>query len=263
MSAIRILIATPCTGETVTTEYLRTVVKIGAEAKRLNPSFDFDLLTISMADIYKARNYLAAQFIRHARFTHLLFVDSDMGFEPRLIEKMLRYDKPFTAAFYPFRKIDMARFHETSRKVDESGLAERLALDFVSAASIVGERRAEGGVAYRVDEGFVRTKEIGTGVMLLKREVFEKLRDAYPDLMGPPNQSPYDQLGVSEPVHQCFTSLRTDDGRYLSEDISFCWRWDRCGGQIWACVDEEITHFGQKAYKGAYIDRLKHGMFQT
>ncbi len=242
---------------------MHTILKLKDYAHSETSDFAFRTITVSFSDIYKSRNFLAAAFMADKSATHLLFVDADMGFEPSLVRRMVRFDQPFVAALYPNRSMDRQRFHAVARTTDDAVLAERLALDFVKGESIVGESINGETPRYRVDRGFVRTKAIGTGVLLLKREVFTTLRDAYPSLLSPPNQSPYRQLGISEPVHQCFASLQLEDGNFLSEDISFCHRWNRCGGKIWACVDEDISHVGQKVYRSAYIDRMKHGMFQT
>ncbi len=239
------------------------MLKLQGHAYRPGSNFTLKFVTLSISDIYKARNALAAMFMADATATHLLFVDADMGFEPRLIDRMLQFDQPFTAALYPQRSLDARRYHEVARQVDDPVLAERLAVNFVTGQNVVGVSVEGGPPSYHVDRGFVRIKAIGTGLMLLRREVFTTLQDAYPELMSPPNQSPYRQLGTSEPVHQCFASLRQDNGNFLSEDVSFCHRWDRCGGKIWACVDEDVSHVGQRVFRSAYIDRMKHGMFQT
>ena len=260
---LKILIGTPCSGDVVTTAYLRTIIKLSAFASSCRPSFAWDLQTIAISDLHKARNFLAARFMADPSYTHLLFIDADMGFEPRLIGKMLQFDQPFTAALYPQRKIDMGRMYEASRRLDDPKLAECLALDFVSAAGVIGERRPDGRVAFHVDRGFVRIKSIGTGVMLLRREVFTTLREAHPELLTLSNQSPYKELGISDPVHQCFAAVQTVDNSFLSEDVSFCHRWDRCGGKIWACVDEPVSHVGQHVFHAAYIDRMRHDLMQS
>ena len=261
--AHRILIATPCSGESVTTEYLHTIVQLVGWSTRPSAGFSLNLLTLSLSDLHKARNYFAASFMKESTYTHLLFIDADQAFHPRLISKMLRLDQPFVAALCPFRTMDMRRFHELSRRFDDPALAERLSLDFVAAGSIVGESVDGGPPAFTVTDGFIRAKSVGAGVALLKREVFEKLRDGYPELMTRADQLPYSTLGITDPVHQCFAPLQGDDGSFLSEDMSFCRRWDKMGGKIYVCVDEEIAHVGRKVYRSSYIERMKHDLFQS
>ncbi|MGU3540848.1 hypothetical protein [Methylobacterium sp. A54F] len=254
------LVCTPCAGEMVTTTYFGAMLKLkghafGGRDVRISVS------CVSIADIYKVRNYFAAQFMGNPALTHLLFVDADMGFEPRLVERMLAFDKDVTAALCPFRRRDAARFHAMARRVDDPELAERLALDYVAGNDMVREGSPE-HPQYRVTDGFVRVNSIGTGIMLIRRAAFERLRAAYPDLTSPPNQSPYAAMGIAEPVHQCFSPHRAQDGNFLSEDKSFCHRWTAAGGEIWACVDEPIAHVGPSTFEGAYIDRMRAGLFQ-
>ncbi len=259
----RILVATPCSGEVVTTEYLHTIVKLIGESTRPSAGFSLSLLTISMSDLHKSRNHLAAAFMADPQNTHLLFIDSDQAFNPAMVSKMVKFDQPFVAALCPYRTMDMKRFHELSRRFEDAELAERLSLDFVSAGTLVGERVDGGPPVYRVKDGFIRAKAVGSGIALLKREVFDRLREAHPELWTPADQPPYSQLGITDPVHQCFAPLQIEGGNFLSEDMSFCRRWDKLGGQIWVCVDEDIVHIGRKVYKSAYIDRMKHDLFQN
>lgn len=258
-----ILVATPCSGELVTTEYLHTIVKLIGWSTNPSAGFSVSLLTLALSDLHKARNHLAAAFMAEPNHTHLLFIDADQAFRPALVSRMLKLDQPFVAALCPYRTMDMKRFHELSRRFDDPELAERLSLDFVSAGTLVGERVGDGPPVFRVRDGFIRAKAVGSGIALLKREVFERLRDAHPELWTPPDQPPYSQIGIKDAVHQCFAPLQIEGGNFLSEDMSFCRRWDNLGGQIWVCVDEDIVHVGRKAYRSAYIDRMKHDLFQN
>jgi hypothetical protein len=81
------------------------------------------------------------------------------------------------------------------------------------------------------------------------------MAEAYPELLAPATPR-YQVLGVRERVFQAFESLPDETGVHLSEDLSFCERWRRIGGEIWACVDETITHVGRMAFEGRYLDRL-------
>lgn len=261
MDPVRILICTPCVGESVTTTYVGSILKLQSHRFR-NRDVAFSFKFLSISDVYKSRNYFAALFMEKAVFTHLLFIDSDMGFEPQLIEKMLNFDKDLTAALCPYRERDPVKFHGVARKIDDPYLAERLSLDFVSGGDIVRAAGTPEDPQYRVTNGFVRVNSIGAGIMLVRRSVFERLRELYPDLIGPEQQMPYAKMGLTQRVHQCFSPVRTPDGNFLSEDKSFCARWTSSGGEIWACVDENIAHVGPSTYEGAYIERMRAGLFQ-
>ena len=85
--------------------------------------------------------------------------------------------------------------------------------------------------------------EIGTGFMLVKREVFPKMEQAYPQLRYKPDHVGQAHFDGSRYIHAYFdTIIDTKDSatgggsdRYLSEDYMFCQLWRKIGGQIWLC----------------------------
>ena len=78
----------------------------------------------------------------------------------------------------------------------------------------------------------------GTGFMLIKREVFEKIEEATPHLA---------HEEIDGPTHAFFdTSI--EEGVYLSEDYFFCKRWSEIGGDIWMDPTVKLKHHGTCAY---------------
>ena len=47
------------------------------------------------------RNYLLSVFLSAERFTHALFLDSDLSFQPEQFFRLLDFDEDFVAAVYP------------------------------------------------------------------------------------------------------------------------------------------------------------------
>ena len=43
--------------------------------------------------VTRARNTLVANFLDNDSFTHLLFIDADIGFEAKSLKRFLEYDK--------------------------------------------------------------------------------------------------------------------------------------------------------------------------
>jgi len=82
---------------------------------------------------------------------------------------------------------------------------------------------------------------LGTGFMLIKRSVFEKMIEE--------GATPYvDAIGLSpeENANQYdfFQCTIDSKGRYLTEDWSFCRRWRQLGGKIWADTKIALAHVG-------------------
>ena len=263
MPKANLFVATPTTDSTVTTEYFQSINGLIFASYKEGSTFNVSCIRTTMyAEVAKARNVLAAKFMEDERFTHLLFVDADMGFNPSLVARMLATDHPFVGALSPYKYVDPATQHRMARRFDDPRLADRLSLDFVAAEQIFNEGD-EVSPRIRVHDGFVRVHRIGTGITLLARSVFDAVQAAHPTLWSAPNSSFYAGVGIKGRVHQCFAGIQRPDGDMLSEDFSFCERWTSLGGEIWACVDEDIAHVGRRICKSAYIDRLRHNIIQT
>ena len=76
-----ILIGTPCYGGMVTEAYLRSSLALRKEF--LAAGIEHDWLTIANESlVQRARNVIAASFLRETSFDRLLFIDADIEFEP-------------------------------------------------------------------------------------------------------------------------------------------------------------------------------------
>jgi hypothetical protein len=178
------------------------------------------------ADIEDIRNlFVTAWYDGHPEFSHMLFVDADMGFEPELIRDFIRFDKPLMGVLYARRKMP---------------------------ASIVGTV-PEGHSVNDVVHGFIRATGLGCGVMLISREVITTMLEKMPELSDPIPSS----LAEATPdlkltrIIRAFDKIRHGNVR-LSEDMAFCHRWQQCGGEVWANVNHKISHIGPFDYHMRY-----------
>ncbi len=209
----------------------------------------FDFITLTGSDIGFTRNAMASLCLQDASYSHLLFIDSDMGFEPTLIEKMLRFDKPVVGVAYPVREFDrskmMALLEEGSpRDRVDAGTAVRHG---PRAARAIWRLYAgvQGGYRHYADQA---------------REVFAAIAEKLPHLLWQlgPGAPQYAAWGVRNQVLQCFTRTSNPAGLHAVEDFSFCAYWrNGCRGEIWACIDESITHMGTENFRGSYLQFMQ------
>ena len=268
-----ILIATPTGDEKLTSSYTVSLLRLYRTFAAQCPGVDFTVDISSGSDLPFLRNLFASRFLNDPSYTHLLFIDSDMGFSPNLIYKYLTLDKPFVGALCPSREYKFEGAKAALQHAADLDEFTALAVNYICAESLVSERAiGEGGVLdgtpdgagpkLRIENGVVRATRIGTGITMVTREVLDTIGRQHPDLLLKDGAKRYRDRGVDGPVIQCFTALANDDGEMFSEDISFCERWRRAGGEIWVCVDEPITHVGGQNYRGRYLDRMRKGLFQ-
>lgn len=251
----RILIATPVYDGTVTIEYMASVRD--AEAALAARGASSELRFTVGTELWKSRNLFASVVLADPGLTHLLFVDADMQFPPSAVARLLDSGKPFCGCLCPYRGQDLAELHRWCRALDEPERARNVAARYVGGDRLEVRRGADGGYGFAVEDGFVRAASLGCGLTLLHRSVFEAMSAAMPELLAPPYTNTPAAFDPGLRVLQGFSPFVDAGGTFLSEDISFCRRWrERCGGEIWACVDQEIGHVGRHVFRGRAADRL-------
>lgn len=218
----------------------------------------YSITTAQDSLISRSRNILAAKFLADKDATHLLFIDADIGYDCRDILRLLvaSKDKEIVTAAYPLKKINWDQVKiEVGRGTPASELAN-------SSVEFVNNFRQDTNGKVKVVGGMLEVLDAGTGFMLIKREAFLKLVDAYPEL-----KYEDDTGGVTEEekkwTYAFFNSyIDEKDKRFLSEDYGFCRYWQKIGGQVWVDPNIKLTHVGRMKYSGVLGETLgKIGKF--
>jgi hypothetical protein len=239
---IHLVVATPCFGGQVSSIYASSIF----ELQRVLRSKSNVQLKVLMRDgdalITRARANLMTMFLDDPTATHFLFVDADIGFEPDQVFRLIESGADVVAGVYPIKRVNW----EKARRAIETKRTDlpSASLDYVL------EINDPDHVA--VVNGFTRVRYAGTGFLMIRRHVFEKMC-AHPDhaslqffrehsldaLAGSPNRFA---------LFECMIDPKT--GTYLSEDFAFCKRWTDIGGEIWADLQSELDHVGPSVFHG-------------
>jgi hypothetical protein len=241
--AAHILIATPCYGGSLTSGYFLSVLQTMTAIMNTRPGVRISFFVLSNESlITRARNTCVAHFLASEDFTHLFFIDADIEFSPDVFLRVLDSDRDVACACYPQKVV---RWQHVAAK---------------AAASVCTERELrDAGLNYNVDvepgavaggDGFIKANYCGTGFMLIRRSVFDRLRPAYPEL-----KYVNDTLEIPEDrAHNWLffdTMLDPVTRQYLSEDYAFCRRWRDIGGEVWTHVSAPLTHMGMYRFEGS------------
>ena len=190
---------------------------------------------LSAADIAEVRNIVLTKWYDgHPEFSHLLFVDADMEFPVALVADMLGFGKPLMGCLYARRQWP---------------------------ATAVGRTFNQGSVDDIVD-GFIKVAGVGCGVMMIARHVVRTMIDKMPEILdseisGHPGADTL-QESQSKRLIRAFDPFVDERGVKLSEDLAFCERWRKCGGEVWANVNHLIGHIGPFNYAIRYADFLEN-----
>lgn len=236
-----LFVAVPTAAGMVRVETLSAIV-------RMTRAFQKHRISVTMAstshlEVALSRNLLVAEYLASGR-SHCLFIDDDMGFEPQVIGDMLAADRPFVGAFCPKRSLDLERFAKAYGAAVEAGAKDPLNTALAQSADFVGRPLRP------TKSRIVPAEQVGAGILLLRRDVFEtldRLDDTLPMIPDPRGGNP-----IKGYFDRVYLEKR---GGYLSEDHSFCHRWRiKAKGQVFAFAGRGITHNGNFSYKAALID---------
>ena len=206
MSKIHFL--TPCYGGNITEVCFSSYLGFTIMAMQNGINFQIDTLS-NESNVNRARNSCAAKFLS-GDCTHLMFVDADIQFNPQDILKLINHDKEIVGGIYPQKTLPPKMVVNTLNNGEQQG-------DLIEVGTL------------------------GTGFMLIKRSVFEKMIQA--------GATPYgDDIGLSDiennNQYDFFNCTIDSNGRYLTEDWSFCRKWRELGGEIWADTTVALAHVG-------------------
>ena len=169
-----------------------------------------------------ARNTLVAMFM-NTDGTDLFFIDSDVGFNPGGVIKILERQEKVVAGIYPLKR------HPTGFPV---------------------QVKTEDGIPIGRD-GLIEADFLPAGFLRIKRIVFERMQEAYPDLKYKSNVIDIINSGITD-AYDFFNMGVMDNKRWTSEDYAFCKRWRDIGGQLWVFPDIDFKHTGRYNYEGNY-----------
>jgi len=216
-----LMLAVPCYGGLLTAATMRGVLETQRAAIAAGIPFAVATVTNESA-VARARNALVARFLASPA-SHLLFVDADIGFGADAVLRLLGHGRDVIGGLYRTKRADVAEW----------------VAEFAPGP--------DGTVRSEPATGAVEVARIGTGFLMIRRAVFERLAAAMPETR---------YLSEEGIVHALFdTGIMPgtgegDPGRYVTEDYLFCGRWRAIGGTVWCDPSIGLEHRGSVGLTG-------------
>ena len=221
----RVHICMPCYGGMMTEQTFMSFIKWGNTCRQLGIDWTVETMT-NESLISRARNTLTAKFLNTPESTHLMFIDSDIGWEPWHLLVMINARKDVIGGLYPMKSLPV-KWCVNGIPGKENGSPE--------------------------EPNIVEVSKTGTGFLLIKRDVFEKLNQH-------PATRPFNNdIGLPEelnPYMKTYFDTAVRENRYYSEDWTFCENWRDLGGQVWVDKRVLLRHVGTYVFDGASQDKL-------
>jgi len=213
---LKVMIATPCYGSQLSEAYLHGIMDLTRVAAQNN--FQVQLNTLGNESLVtRARNTLVSQFLDAEKknpdsLTHLMFIDSDIGFKGEAVRRVLESGHDVACGVYPRKNIDWENIPDLVKKSSEH--LEQRALGY--NLNFADPNKIE------LKNGFVEVLDSATGFMCIKKEVFHKMIEAYPNLKYTSDQIVNGKRYGSENCYALFDCIIDEkSNRYLSEIMLF------------------------------------------
>ena len=217
----RVHICMPCYGGMLTESTFMSYIKWANTCRQLGIEWTMETMT-NESLISRARNTLVAKFLNNPDSTHLMFIDADIGWEPWHLLVLLNAQKDVIGGLYPMKTLPI-----------------KWVVNGFDGAEVDGDLQ--------------EVSKTGTGFMLVKRDVFAKL-DAHQAVKPFKND-----IGLPrelDPHMKTYYDTAVREGRYYSEDWTFCENWRDLGGKVWVDKRVLLKHTGTYVFDFATQDKL-------
>lgn len=221
---IKILIATPCKSGFVSINYMMSLIH---SLRILNESgiqaalhFDYGKSNIDMP-----RSIAASYMLACGDFTHLMFIDDDMAWQPELIALLVGLNLDVVGVPYRQKNSEVTYMMRCAEVFDQS----------------------------TDNPALINIHDIGTGLLLIRKNVLEELRDKVEWVVDHITQNKVGMFFRHQVVQDLMTNPNGEKS-YMGEDLYFCRLAREAGFRIWAYIDAETAHTGVISFKGNYAD---------
>ena len=220
-----IYIAMPCY-DSVKINTMLSVIKLVQQLSK--SGIKVGINTMKSPLIHQARNYLTSVFLT-TEYQYLLFIDSDVEFEPESVLRMLVAKKDIVCT--PYR----TKSEQLDKHVYTVEFKDPKTIPFLPG-------------------GLVEIEAGPTGLMRIDRKVFERIIKNYPDLKIKNKATP--AAGKDHEFYYNFFDFGFKDGYAIGEDVSFCKLARDNDFQIYANTESTTRHHGSYAWEGRFVETL-------
>ena len=236
------MVCTPVHSD-VSMHYMKACLDLQKECVLNKIQISFNLMKSSL--VTQGRNLCVSNFM-NSKADRMLFIDSDIEFSTRSVFRLLK--SPYDVALipYPMKTVNQQKFEKDLKKRPQ---------DLPNTMGHVYPVTVPDPNSLIPKNGFIEVTKGPTGMMMIKREVFEKLEKEYSEFNIVQKTMINGEMIERPHYFNFFDSYYSPKTKtYTGEDFYFCKLWTSMGGKIHALIDEYITHIGEYHYKGKFND---------
>ncbi len=207
--------------------------------------------------ITHARNDMVNNFLLNTTAEFMIFIDSDVEFDPSYIVKWVKEKKDFASGTYPIKKIDEKQVNVLL----DMGLKKWQDIEpksYKYALSFKEEQIQEG---IKVKDGMLVSDGVATGFMFISRKLLMNMIEKFDTFPDTYNFRKYNLENCYKnekgKIGYTFFDTMIKDGRAIGEDYAFCNRLKFIGQEIMVEPNIKLTHWGTHNYQGHLVRKFK------
>jgi hypothetical protein len=261
----KVFILTPCYGGMCHVNYMCCLMNTVELFRKLNIGLQIEFCKNDSL-VSRARNNLVAKAMNDPNMTHIIFIDSDITWDPSDIVKLLLAEKQLVGGVYPMKHYFWEKLVPTPGSVttpveswiDRKNKNEYIR-DSVSDQNMIQHNLLKYNINYKdahltIGNNLAEVRHLANGFMMIQRNTIESMMLSFPStkytddvsfLVGDENRFAY-----------ALFDCGVEGGHYYSEDWLFCHRWTQMGGKIYVDVTISLTHTGPEDFKGNYLTSI-------
>lgn len=237
MQPIRLFIPIICYNHMCHSAFMFSLMKLILALK--DKGIDVSIFPIGFDSLVcRARNAAIAHFMSK-NYTHILFLDTDIEFQPEDIFKMLNAKEKVVGGAYAQKWLNMNKIKTVFSRENVPVNPMLLCTNHSVHIEPFGNNT----------EDKLEVQYLTSGCMLIEKSVIDIMTRAYPERRYTNDIDGY--AGADKDMFYNFFSveINNETNRYESEDYSFCRLWRERGGHVYVIPDISLTHYGWFGYQ--------------
>lgn len=218
--------------------------------------YDF-FFTEYASDIMKARNEMLWYFYNSTQHDYMLFIDADEGFNAQTIHELLYHAEEFeiSGVPVPMKRINAGRIVEWVGAELQDEDKERIDINDMLPSTYEYNHSSD---SFNIpSDRFIYVEKLGTGFMLIPRNVIEFMVQFYDTNESEFTPPIYRDKNTGENVYSFFSHLVHRE-KMLGEDYSFCIRAKESGVPLKVDTSLSSDHYGVYKWRGNVNAKKRH-----
>jgi len=251
-------ILTPCYGSMCYVNYISCILETVKIFNYFEIQFKVEFCRNDSL-VSRARNNLVARAMTNDKMTHIMFIDTDITWNPYDLIKLIMSNELLIGGIYPLKNINWNKLNDLpqwKKKRDNQIIIQKISDDELIQNNVLqyNTNFNVNNNKISIDKNLIDVRHLATGFMMIRRETIECMQKAFPSTKYTDDVC-FLEKHENKHAFALFDCGVIED-HYFSEDWLFCQRWINMGGKIKADVTINLSHTGIYDFKGSLLVNL-------